>query len=77
MDAWERLIFNSSLEELSADAWEHLQAQEGGEPCNFLILADGLTVELDQTALQVTVEEIQLEVSVEKVEISLELESFE
>jgi hypothetical protein len=30
MDAWETLLVNSTLDPIGFDAWEHLNAQEGG-----------------------------------------------
>ena len=45
MDAWELLVAGSNL--VSGDAWEHLLAQGGGGSTGtYIILADGLEVEI-------------------------------
>jgi hypothetical protein len=73
MDAWETLTSNSSLTPTgSYDAWEHLNAQEGGiatilvdeylltledDMPDLEVEDDGFELELDDTGLEMTVDD--------------------
>jgi hypothetical protein len=64
MDAWETLTSTSSLTPAgSYDAWEHLNAQEGGGGGDCTILVDEylLTMEDDMFDLEVEDSELELE----------------
>lgn len=65
MDAWEKLIAGSTI--ISGDAWEHLQAQGGGG--SYVILADGLEVEMATSDVDIIVDQQSLEVSIDTTEI--------
>ena len=72
MDAWETLTAGSTI--TSGDAWEHLQAQEGGGG-TYVILADGLEVDIDMEDVVVFVEPDQdfiIEVETQEFEIELD-----
>jgi hypothetical protein len=65
MDAWETLTNNSSLAPISSyDAWEHLNAQEGGGGDYTTILVDEylLTMEDDMFTLEVEDSGFELEI---------------
>lgn len=79
MDAWETLLVNSTLS--SGDAWEHLNAQEGGGTSTYTILSDGLdvnmatndsTVELDSTSFNVDVDVSDIIIDVDQSPIEVE-----
>ena len=72
MDAWEILTAGSTV--TSGDAWEHLQAQGGGGG-TYVILADGLEVDIDMEDVVVFVEPDQdfiIEVETQEFEIELD-----
>jgi hypothetical protein len=80
MDAWETLISTSSLTPAgSYDAWEHLNAQEGG---GITIFADDLTImaddsmlelQIDDTEFIVTCEDSTLQATIDDTEYVLEV----
>jgi len=72
MDAWELLTSGSTITE--GDAWEHLQAQGGGGSGTYLILADGLEVEMVQHEVEVAVDLSCIDVAVEAVELDVEID---
>ena len=73
MDAWETLTADSTI--TSGDAWEHLQAQGGGGG-TYVILADGLEVDIDMEDVVVFVEpEQDFIVEVETQEFEIELDT--
>ena len=73
MDAWETLTAGSTI--TSGDAWEHLQAQGGGGG-TYVILADGLEVDIDMEDVVVFVEpEQDFIVEVETQEFEIELDT--
>ncbi len=76
MDAWETLIDNSSLTPPGFDAWEHLNAQEGGGTGGTLVLADGLDLEVDTMEYELSLETTEYEVEVES-EYEVEIEETE
>jgi hypothetical protein len=62
MDAWETLISTSSLTPAgNYDAWEHLNAQEGGGVATILVDEYLLTVYDDMFTLEVEDNELELE----------------
>lgn len=69
MDAWEQLISGSTI--ATGDAWEHLQAQGGGGSANYVILTDGLIVEMRANDIEVTVDQDTIEVAVDQAEIEV------
>ena len=74
MDAWETLTAGSTI--TSGDAWEHLQAQGGGGSGTYVILADGLEVDIDMEDVVVFVEpEQDFIVEVETQEFEIELDT--
>ena len=79
MDAWEIILVNSTL--VSGDAWEHLNAQEGGGISTYTILSDGLyvnmttndsTVELDSTSFNIDVDVSDIIIDVDQSPIEVE-----
>ena len=74
MDAWETLTAGSTI--TSGDAGEHLQAQGGGGIGTYVILADGLEVDIDMEDVVVFVEpEQDFIVEVETQEFEIELDT--
>lgn len=74
MDAWETLISGSTI--ASGDAWEHLQAQGGGGTETYVILADGLEVDIDMEDVVVFVEPDQdFTVEIEAQDLEIELDT--
>lgn len=76
MDAWELLLENSELASTGFDAWEHLNAQEGGGliPGGSITLIDGLEIEVQ--ALDIDVEfdkDIEFEIEVDNEPIEIEI----
>lgn len=69
-DAWETLVAGSTL--TSGDAWEHLQAQGGTG--TYVILADGLEVEMATTEVEVSIDQTAVDVVLDATEIDLEIE---
>lgn len=54
MDAWETLLDNSTLASTGFDAWEHLNAQEGGgEGVGSWVLVDGMALMVDNSPVEV------------------------
>jgi len=72
MDAWETLIAGSTI--ASGDAWEHLQAQGGGGDISYLILADGLEVEMAGPEIDVDIQALVLETEIQAAEIAVEID---
>jgi len=71
-DAWTILIGNSSL--VSGDAWEHLNAQQGGSGIG-LVLLDGLEVEMVDDCFDVELDLAPVDVEIDEglvVEIETE-----
>jgi hypothetical protein len=73
MDAWEILTAGSTL--TTGDAWEHLQAQGGGGTGTYLILADGLVVNITAGSYEVNMQEIELEASVGFEPLTVQVEA--
>lgn len=69
MDAWETLISWSTIS--SGDAWEHLQAQSGGGTGTYIILADGVQVEMSVNDIEATVDQTPIEVIVDTSEVEV------
>ena len=73
MDAWETLVAGSTI--ASGDAWEHLQAQDGGGGTGtYIILADGLEVEMATNDVEVIVDQAAIEVAIDQAEITVEID---
>lgn len=73
MDAWETLVAGSNL--VSGDAWEHLLAQGGGGGTGtYIILADGLEVEMSENDVEVVVDQSSVDVAVDQTEIAVEID---
>ncbi len=80
-DAWDTLFGNSSLG-AGHDAWEHLNAQEGGSewgPGDGVVLTDGLEIEMNCSRFEIEIEssEMLVEVDVAEYEIEIETNSLE
>lgn len=71
MDAWELLTAGSTIED--SDAWAHLNAQAGGGSGTYLILADGLEVELMSGEIEIDVEQSAVEVTVDVAGVEVEV----
>lgn len=80
MDAWEQLIAGSTI--ASGDAWEHLQAQGGGGTASYVVLTDGvevemgtseIVVEVDQSSIEVVVDQQDIEVTVDQSPMEVEV----
>ena len=72
MDAWEQLISGSTI--ASGDAWEHLLAQGGGGTGTYIILADGLEVEMSENDVEVVVDHSSVDVVIDQIEILVEID---
>lgn len=73
MDAWEQLVSGSTLE--LGNAWDLLLSQGGGD-LTYIVLADGLEVDIDMEDVVVFVEpEQDFIVEVETQEIEVELDT--
>lgn len=73
MDAWETLISGSTL--VSGDAWEHLNSQDGGGGAGtYLILADGLEVEMATDEVEIIVDQQPVEMVIDTAEILVEID---
>jgi hypothetical protein len=65
MDAWETLISTSSLTPASSyDAWEHLNAQEGGGGDCTTILVDEYLLTMEDDMLTIEVEDSGFELEI-------------
>ncbi len=74
MDAWDILTGNSSL--ITGDAWEHLNAQEGGGLGGY-VLVDTVDVEIDTMGcVDIEIENPDIDVGVEP-DIDVEVDSQE
>jgi len=73
MDAWETLIAGSTIAD--GDAWEHLQAQGGGDggPTT-IVLADGLEVNVSDESIVVAIDAGEVTVAVEDNEIAVSVD---
>ena len=69
MDAWEQLIDGSTI--ASGDAWEHLMAQGGGGVASYIVLSDGLEVEMGANEITVEIEQADVEVVVDLQDIEV------
>jgi hypothetical protein len=78
MDAWETLISTSSLTPASSyDAWEHLNAQEGGGSCTTILVDEYLlTMEDDMFTLEVEDSELELELDDTSFEMTVDDTNF-
>lgn len=74
-DAWEILFDNSTLG-VGFDAWEHLNAQEGGTG-GTLVLSDGLEVEVEMKDYDVEIELADFDVEIEDTDFEVEVETLE
>lgn len=75
-DAWETLIANSSLD--TGDAWEHLNAQEGGGfDAITYILHDGLDLEIEMACYELEIDVVSFEIEIEEPEFEIEIETQE
>ena len=73
MDAWGILIAGSTIP--TGDAWEHLQAQGGGGGIRtYVILADGLEVEMATNEMEIIVDQQPVEMVIDTVEILVEID---
>jgi predicted transcriptional regulator len=72
MDAWEQLKAGATIP--TGDAWELLQAQGGGATYEYMILANGLEVEMAADDIEVTVATDAFEVAVDAAEIEVEVD---
>lgn len=73
MDAWEQLVSGSTLE--LGNAWDLLLSQGGGD-LTYIVLADGLEVDIDMEDVVVFVEpEQDFIVEVETQEFEIELDT--
>ena len=72
MDAWGILTSGSTI--ASGDAWEHLLAQGGGGTGTYIILADGLEVEMTTNDVEVVVDQVAIEVAIDQAEITVEID---
>jgi hypothetical protein len=69
MDAWESLKAGATITD--GDAWELLQAQGGGGATyEYLILANGLEVEM-------AADEIEVTVATDEIEVTMATDAFE
>ncbi len=74
-DAWTILIGNSSL--VSGDAWEHLNAQQGGSGIG-LVLLDGLEVEMADDCFEIEIDLPDFEIEIgDDFSVEIEIEEFE
>ena len=69
MDVWEILVSNSSL--TTGDAWEHLNAQEGGG--SMTIFADDLQLQIDDEVFEIQIEDVSLTLELNDQGIILEI----
>ena len=73
MDAWETLVAGSNL--VSGDAWEHLLVHGGGGGTGtYIILADGLEVEMSENDVEVVVDHSSVDVVIDQIEILVEID---
>lgn len=73
-DAWTILKENSSLD--SGDAWEHLNAQEGGSGSG-VVLIDGLEIFMDNNTYDTEINEDTFEIEVDCDTIEIEIDTYE
>ena len=80
MDAWEQLVSGSTI--ATGDAWEHLMAQGGGGSASYVVLTDGvevemvtseIAVEVDQSSIEVVVDQQDIEVVVDQSPVEVEI----
>lgn len=69
MDAWETLVASSSAAP-GSDAWEYLQAIEGGG-------GENTTTYIEQLGVELMANEIELEVNNESIELEIPSDSTE
>lgn len=69
MDAWETLTAGSTITE--GDAWGHLQAQGGGGNGTYIILADGMDIEIEDDQLTVMVPDDGMDVEIEDEQLTV------
>ena len=72
MDAWSTLVAGSTIP--SGDAWEHLQAQGGSGTGTYIILADGLEVEMATNEMDIIVDQQPVEMVIDTAEILVEID---
>ena len=80
MDTWDKLVAGSTI--ASGDAWEHLMAQGGGGSASYVVLTDGVEVEMgtseivaevDQSPIEVVVDRQDIEVIVDQSPVEVEI----
>jgi len=69
MDAWETLVEGSTI--ATGDAWEHLQAQGGGGTASYVVLTDGVQIEMSANDVEITVDQQPVEVTIDPQEITV------
>lgn len=69
MDAWDKLVAGSTI--ASGDAWEHLMAQGGGGSASYVVLTDGVEVEMGANEIVVEIEQADVEVVVDLQDIEV------
>ena len=72
MDTWEQLIDGSTI--ASGDAWEHLMAQGGGGVASYMVLSDGLEIEMGANEIVVEIEQADVEVIVDPQDIEVAID---
>ncbi len=72
MDAWEAIVSGSTIS--VGNAWDHLQAQGGGETGTYIILADGLDVEMSANDVEAIVDQTAIDVAIDHAEITVEID---
>ena len=69
MDAWEQLVSGSTI--TTGDAWEHLMAQGGGGVASYIVLSDGLEVEMGANEIVVEIKQADVDVVVDLQDIEV------
>ena len=71
MDAWGVLTDKSTIS--VGDAWEHLQAQGGGGggTASYIVLADGVHIEMSANDVEITVDQQPVEVTIDPQELTV------
>lgn len=70
MSAWETLTAGSTLP--SGTAWEHLQAQGGGD--SVIIIGDGMDLEVDIQDMTVELSGVEMEIEVVEDAYDIEID---
>ena len=69
MDAWGSLISGSTI--ASGDAWEHLLAAQGSGTASYVVLTDGVQIEMSMGDIEITVDQDAVEITVEQQDIEV------